>query len=186
MLIKQITSDISRYKYGEDIGFSKALLVSLTKLGFWAVLNYRVWRYFREKTSKVPLLNLFVRFLSLLCKLFIQIVTGIEISYSAQIKEGLLIAHFSNVFIGDGVEIGSNATLHQGVTIGVSGRKKRGVPVIGDDFFAGANAVIVGPVSVGNSVIVAANTLIYQDVDSKKVVSCAPAVVINRKGSRGA
>ncbi len=160
------------------------MLISFTKLGFWAVVNYRFGVYFREKTKSVKICYYPILLITSITRLIVEILTGVSISYHSNIGPGLLIAHFSNVIIGDGVEIGANATLHQGVTIGVSGRdEKRGVPSIGDDFFAGANAVIAGKIKVGNKVAVSANSFVYCDIEDNSVVSSSVLKVINKNGT---
>ncbi|GLR76417.1 serine O-acetyltransferase [Aliivibrio sifiae] len=180
-----IIDDVKRYSYNEK---NKSLFllffISFFKLGFWALLNYRIGIYLRRKTRNIFILRELIKFITAISRLLIEILTGISISYYAKIGPGMLIAHFSNVIIGDGVEIGANATLHQGVTIGVSGRdEKRGVPSIGDDFFAGANAVIAGKIKVGNKVAVSANSFVYCDIEDNSVVSSSVLKVINKNGT---
>ncbi|CAH7142654.1 Serine acetyltransferase [Vibrio chagasii] len=181
----KLYSDIQRYSYGSKCSFIKLTIIASTKLGFWAVINYRFGVFLREKTSKIPVINIIARVFTMLCKIFIEIVTGVSISYHSKIEEGILIAHFSNVIIGDGVVIGKRATLHQGVTIGVSGRNEnRGVPLIGDDFFAGANAVIAGKIVLGNNVAVSANSFVNHDVDTDSIVNNQQLKIVSRKGAQ--
>ncbi|GHW35991.1 serine acetyltransferase [Vibrio cholerae] len=177
--------DIKRYSYGKESSLLKLVLIALTKLGFLAVLNYRVGFYLRGKTKNVPLLNILVRIMTTLTKLCVEILSGISISYHSNIGGGILIAHFSNVMIGDGVVIGKGATLHQGVTIGVSGRgEKRGVPKIGDNFFAGANAVIAGNITLGHDVAVSANSFVNCDIDAYSIVNNQKLLIVSLKGSQ--
>ncbi|MCC4237777.1 serine acetyltransferase [Vibrio anguillarum] len=181
--MRNLKSDINRYSYGLEKSLIKLILISFTKLGFWAVTNYRLGVYFREKSKPFKILHYPILLITSITRLVIEILTGISISYYSKIGPGMLIAHFSNVIIGDGVEIGANATLHQGVTIGVSGRdEKRGVPSIGDDFFAGANAVIAGKIKIGNKVSVSANSFVYCDIEDNSVVISSVLKVINKNG----
>jgi len=179
--MKNIISDINRYNYGDS--FVYAIVVACSKLGFWAVINYRVGRYLRTRFINIPIIKQFIWVGTGFSKLLVEILTGVSIPYSVTIGEGFLIAHFSNVIISDAAVIGKMATLHQGVTIGISGRVKRGVPVIGDNFFAGANAVIVGPIIIEDNVVVAANSLVYKNVKVNSVVSSHKIQVINTMGS---
>ncbi|MUJ24436.1 hypothetical protein A6D98_01695 [Aliivibrio fischeri] len=182
--MRNLKADLNRYSYGSDKSFVKLMFISFTKLGFWAVVNYRCSTYFRKKTKTVKVFYYPILLITSITRLIVEILTGISISYHSNIGPGILIAHFSNVIIGDGVEIGANATLHQGVTIGVSGRdEKRGVPSIGDDFFAGANAVIAGKIKVGNKVAVSANSFVYCDIEDNSVVSSSVLKVINKNGT---
>ncbi|ROP20135.1 serine O-acetyltransferase [Vibrio crassostreae] len=184
-MFDNLYSDINRYSYGGKSSFLKLIIIASTKLGFWAVINYRIGVFLREKTSKIPVINIITRIFTMLSKVFIEVVSGVSISYHSKIEEGILIAHFSNIIIGDGVVIGKGATLHQGVTIGVSGRNEnRGVPLIGDDFFAGANAVVAGRIILGNNVAVSANSFVNHDVDSDSIVNNQQLKIVSRKGAQ--
>jgi serine O-acetyltransferase len=80
--------------------------------------------------------------------------------------------------------IGADCCICQGVTVGVSGRgEKRGVPVIGDGVYFGVNAVVVGKISVGDDVLIAANSLVNRDVPSHCTVLGVPAAIVSEKGS---
>ncbi|EGR1877875.1 serine acetyltransferase [Vibrio parahaemolyticus] len=185
LMFNNLYLDVGRYSYGKECSLLKLVLVALTKLGFWAVLNYRFGFYLREKTEKVPLLNILVRVITLLTKLCVEVLSGVSISYHSNIGGGILIAHFSNIIIGDGAVIGKGATLHQGVTIGVSGRgEKRGVPIIGDNFFAGANAVIAGNITIGHDVAVSANSFVNCDIDAYSIVNNQQLRIVSLKGSQ--
>jgi len=76
--------------------------------------------------------------------------------------------------------IGDNCNISQGVTIGVSGRgNKRGVPIIGNNVYMGANAVIAGKIRIGNGVVIGANTLVINDVSDNITVLGVPAKKIS-------
>ena len=78
------------------------------------------------------------------------------------------------------------APLPRGVTIGFSGRGEwRGVPRIGDRVYVGPNAVIVGKITIGNDVLVGANSLVNRDVPGYATVLGVPAVVTSGRGSEG-
>ena len=60
--------------------------------------------------------------------------------------------------------------MSQGVTIGVSGREaSRGVPVIGDNVYIGANAVVAGKITIGNNCVIGANIFLRQNITSNTV-----------------
>ncbi|MBU7594459.1 serine O-acetyltransferase [Metabacillus halosaccharovorans] len=181
-LIHNIKFDLLRYTYGSSDTFTLSLFFKgLAHLGFWAVLNYRIGRYMRLKTK-----NKIIWAITGLNKIIIEILTGISIPYSCNILSGILIGHFSNIMIAGNVQIGTNCTLHQGVTIGLAGREeKKGVPIIGDDVFVGAGAVILGKIKVGNAVAVGSNAVITDDVPDNAVVVGQKAEIISYKGSKG-
>jgi len=73
--------------------------------------------------------------------------------------------------------VGRNAMIGQGVTIGgKSGWYE--VPVIGDDVIINAGARILGPVKIGNNVIIGANAVVVKDVPDNCVVAGVPARII--------
>ncbi|WP_223267170.1 serine O-acetyltransferase [Polaribacter sp. IC073] len=112
--------------------------------------------------------------------------TGISIPYSASIGEGFYIGHFGNIIIHPNSVIGTNCNISQGVTIGVSGRgDKRGTPIIGNNNYIGANAVVAGKIIIGNNCVIAANSLVIENLSDNSTVMGVPAKVINNLGSKG-
>ena len=75
--------------------------------------------------------------------------------------------------------IGKNCNIAQGVTIGQTNRGKSiGVPKIGNEVWIGANAVIVGGITIGDNVLIAPNAYVNMDVPSNSVVVGNPAQII--------
>ena len=73
--------------------------------------------------------------------------------------------------------IGKNCTIGQGVTIGgKSGWYE--VPVIGDNVHISAGARVLGPVRIGNNVIIGANAVVGGDVPDNCIVAGIPAKII--------
>ena len=73
--------------------------------------------------------------------------------------------------------IGKNCMIGQGVTIGgKSGWYE--VPVIGDNVEISAGARILGPVHIGNNVIIGANAVVVKDVPDNCIVAGIPAKII--------
>jgi serine O-acetyltransferase len=65
------------------------------------------------------------------------------------------------VVIGPQVVVGDDAIIFHNVTIGHS---KPGAVIIGNRFYAGTGAIILGPVVIGNDVTIGANTVVTFDV----------------------
>lgn len=77
--------------------------------------------------------------------------------------------------------IGKETWIHQQVTIGFSSTAiGYGNPWIGDKCYIGAGAKILGPVHVGNNVIIGANAVVIRDVPDNTMVAGVPAVPIKR------
>jgi len=73
--------------------------------------------------------------------------------------------------------VGENVVISQNVTIGgKSGLYE--VPIIEDDVYIGAGAVILGPVTIGVGAIVGANAVVDKNVEPYTVVGGVPAKFI--------
>jgi serine O-acetyltransferase len=180
-VLQLIQSDYKKHqKYGANFGS----IVFLTQ-GFWAVFQYRI-AHFAYKKLRIPVLWQLLRFFCLLWQKIIEIGTGISIPASAQIGHSFYIGHFGGIIINADAIIGSNCNIAQGVTIGMSGqREKRGVPVIGNNVFIGANAVVVGKINVGNNTVIGACSMVNSSLEEDAVALGVPAIVISKKGSKG-
>ena len=56
-------------------------------------------------------------------------------------------------------------------------------PVIGNRVYVGPGAAILGPVNIGDDVLIGANAVLIDSVSSRAVVVGNPARVISRQGS---
>ncbi|MDR2236250.1 MAG: serine acetyltransferase [Chryseobacterium sp.] len=107
-----------------------------------------------------------------------QIRYGFQIYPETQIGEGLYLGHWGSLVINPKARIGRNCNIAQGVTIGQQNRgKNSGFPVIGNEVWIGANAVIVGGVSIGDNVLIAPNAYVNFDVPSDSVVMGNPGSI---------
>lgn len=108
----------------------------------------------------------------------------IQISTKTKIGRGFYIGHFGRVIINPAATIGENCNIATGVTIGQTNRGKRaGTPKIGDRVWIGANAMIVGGITIGDDVLIAPNAFVNFDVPSHSVVVGNPAVVHPRENA---
>lgn len=101
-------------------------------------------------------------------------VAGLSIA-TPEIGPGLFIAHGQATTLA-AARIGANCYVHQGVTIGWDYRSER-APVIEDDVFIGAGAVIVGAVTVGRGARVGSNAVVLCDVPAGATAVGVPARV---------
>jgi serine O-acetyltransferase len=126
--------------------------------GYQAVLLHRIAHWF--KSRRVPVLGpLFARWNHFL--------TGVDIAPAAKIGPGLRIAHGTGLVIGNSVEIGSDCLLMHGVTLGAPTLSRIGdMPKLGDRVTVGAQASVIGAVTIGDDAFVGAHALVTRDVPS--------------------
>lgn len=110
--------------------------------------------------------------------------THIQIPTVTSIGRGFYIGHFGRIIINSRAVLGNNITINTGVTIGQTNRgKNKGVPSIADNVWIGANAVIVGGISVGTDVMIAPNSFVNFDVPPHSIVIGNPARIISRENA---
>lgn len=102
-----------------------------------------------------------------------------ELQPRSSIGPGLVIKHTSGLVVGGEVVAGQRLTLHQNVTLG-DRRPFGGQPVLGDDVTVGAGACVLGPISVGDRAVIAANAVVLADVPADCVVAGAPARIVRQ------
>ena len=111
---------------------------------------------------------------------------GFDISPTTKIGPGLYIGHFGGVVISPEAVLGANVNIAQGVTIGAASRGPRtGAPTLEDRVWVGANAVIVGKVTIGHDALIAPGAYVNFDVPSMAVVLGNPGKVVSSAGSIG-
>jgi serine O-acetyltransferase len=97
-----------------------------------------------------------------------QVLTGAEIRPDAKIGPGLVVVHPSGVVVGGSVVAGRNLSLWGSNTLGYAWRGesggKPGSPTLGDDVALFTHASVVGGVTVGDRVLIAAYSLVLDDM----------------------
>ena len=113
-----------------------------------------------------------------------EILTGIQIPFSAQIGPGFYIGHFGNIIIGTDTVIGENCNISQGVTIGQGGRGGiQKTPIIGSRVYIGPGAKLFGDIRIGDDVAIGANSVVTKDLPANAVAVGVPAQIINYNSS---
>jgi serine O-acetyltransferase len=171
-----IKSDL--YRYTGNIRFSILIKNLLTNKGFKICFLYRVCNFFylNKKSFLLFLFNLLFRH----CKN----TYSIDLSYETTIGSGLYLGHLLGTVISPKSIIGKNINIMQNTTIGYASRgTQKGYPIIGDNVYIGAGAVIIGNIKIGNNAIIGANCVVTKDVPDKAVVVGVPGKVISYNGS---
>lgn len=172
-MFARLREDI-RVVFERDPAARSAWEVLICYPGLHAQWFYRAahWLWLRK-------LHFLARFVSHLGRFF----TGIEIHPGATIGRGFFIDHGMGVVIGETAEIGDNVTLYHGVTLGgVSWRKEKRHPTVGDHVVVGAGAKVLGPITIGAHSRIGANSVVVKDVDPYSVVVGVPGRVRHRAG----
>jgi len=108
------------------------------------------------------------------------ILFGLEVTPRCKIGPGLLIPHTSGTVIG-AAELGSNVTIFQGVTLGAKfadlGFNPESRPKLADNVVIGSGAKVLGGFWVRNNAVVAANSLVTEEVPEGALAIGVPAII---------
>ena len=109
---------------------------------------------------------------------------NIELGADNNIGPGLYLGHSYGITISTGAIIGRNCNIHKGATIGRENRGKReGCPSIGNEVYIGINAVVVGKITIGDDVLIAANSFVNCDVPSHSIVIGNPCQIVSKENA---
>lgn len=134
--------------------------------GYHAIVMHRVshWLWHHH-------LHFIARFNSMIARF----ITGVEIHPAAKIGRRFFIDHGMGVVIGETAEVGDDVTIYHGVTLGgVSLKKEKRHPTIGNNVVIGAGAKVLGPFSVGHRVRIGANSVVLHEVPDDATVVGVP------------
>lgn len=110
--------------------------------------------------------------------------THVEIHPAAEIGRRCFIDHGSGVVIGETAEIGDDVHLHHGCTLGGnSPYPEKRHPTLDDGVTLGANATLIGDITVGKEATVGAGAVVVEDVPPGATVTGVPAEPVERTGS---
>lgn len=164
--------DAARYIVKQDPAAKSVWEVILTYSGFHALGIHRIahWLYRHHRYLSASL----VAHLS-------KVMTGVEIHPGAKIGKHVFIDHGLGVVIGETAVVGDYVTILHGVTLGSrkaqSGRRH---PVVGNHVFIGANAMLLGNITVGAQVKIGAGTVVLNDVPSSSTVVGNPGHIVHQ------
>ena len=111
---------------------------------------------------------------------------GFDISPTTEIGPGLYLGHFGGVVISPYTVLGANINIAQGVTIGATSRgANAGAPTLEDRVWVGANAIVVGKITIGHDSLIAPGAYVNFDVPPGSVVLGNPGEIVSDAGSQG-
>jgi serine O-acetyltransferase len=148
-------------------------LWNLTKPQAWVVRLYRIshalhrhgWRF-------IP---------ALICAVG-RVLSSAEIDPAARVGYPFNLSHGMGVVIGGGVVIGDGCIVSQCVTIG--SRRDMRMPRLGDRVGVGANAVLLGPITIGDDARIGAGAVVLCDVPAGWTAVGNPARLLPPKEER--
>ena len=111
-----------------------------------------------------------------------------EIHWNAEIAPGVSIVHGTGLVISHGSVVGPNCMLFQNVTLGESmhsSRRTVGSPTLLADVHVMPGAVLLGPITVGESSKIGANAVVDTDLEARSVVR-SPASDVTHRSNDGA
>lgn len=147
--------------------------------GFWVMLVYRFgrWRYgVRPAILRKPCSLLY----KVLFKL-VQILTGIELPCEAVVGRGFVIDHFGDIIVSGYARFGDNCRIRNGVTVGLRRVEEPAAPRIGNNVDIGTGAKLLGPITIGDNVVIGANAVVITDVPADSIAIGVPARVRPRR-----
>ncbi|HWH95716.1 MAG TPA: serine acetyltransferase [Baekduia sp.] len=94
---------------------------------------------------------------------------------------GLCLVHYGTVVVSASARIGADARVHPSSSIGAT---EHGAPVVGDGCYIAPGARLLGPITLGDHVIVGANAVVRDSFPAHSVLAGVPAEVVGRRESR--
>lgn len=174
-MMRDFRQDLARYEaFGES---SRRIILNPA---VWCIFWYRLGRAIYGGTSW-RLLRLPLKALHVAGSVLVEALLQMRLNVRAKIGPGLLIAHCGGITLHPDVVIGSHCDLAHHVTMGTRGLGSAGVPCLGNDVYVGTNAVLIGPIVVGDGARIGANSLVNRDVPANATVMGVPAEIVQRR-----
>jgi serine O-acetyltransferase len=152
-----------------DIGRS-GMCCTFFERGSIAVMVYRFGRWARQ--VRVPVMGLLLKALYYVSFYLVQMFTGISIQAHAEVGRRFVVRNYSCIFVL-AEKIGDDFTVCEGVTVGnIRGRPR--LAIIGNNVYLEPGAKVLGDVTIGDNVVVRANSLVVSDVPSNSIVTGIP------------
>lgn len=119
----------------------------------------------------------------ILYRVMVEWFLGIELPWKTRIGPGFRVDHGQALVINDGTVFGANCTVRNSTTIG-NKKLKDGTysraPRFGDRVDIGANAVIIGSITIGDDAVIGAGAIVVKDVPANCVAIGNPARIVPR------
>lgn len=134
------------------------------------VIAYRIAHFCSVWRKKHVINNIWAAPVLVFYRFITECLFGYEIQAAATIGRRFTIHHGYAVVINKNVVAGDDFTIRHGVTIGNRGPDSLACPNIGNGVELGANAILIGDITIGNNVIVGAGSVVVTDVPDNALV----------------
>ncbi|MFP9192041.1 serine O-acetyltransferase [Natronosalvus vescus] len=105
-----------------------------------------------------------------------RFLTGVEIHPAARIGRRVTIDHGMGVVIGETAIVGEDVHLYHGVTLGgATNEPVKRHPTLEDGVLVGANATLLGDITIGDEATVGAGSVVTDSVEPGATVAGVPA-----------
>lgn len=168
-MFRQIRADIDK-----KVQLSGGRLGVLLQRGTLAVIVYRFGRFARE--LRIPIVSHALKVCYYPMFYLVQMLTGISVQAYTKIGPRFVVRNHSCIFVV-AESIGADFTICEGVTVGNIRGKSR-LPIIGNNVYLEPGCKVLGDVTIGDNVVVRANSLVLNDVPSNSVAVGNPARIL--------
>lgn len=169
-----IALDRSRYNLrhpvflGKWLGDENYIVVKFLK-------KLRYLEYYTNKNKKTPLdYCLWAYYTFIYRRMRAKYGLWFEVN---KVGAGLYIPHFKGGIYANCKSMGNNCIISSGCVLGNKTGYSEG-PTIGNNVEIAIGAKVIGPISIGDNVIVAPNSVVVKDIPSNCIVSGIPAKII--------
>jgi serine O-acetyltransferase len=157
--------------------YKNLLDVFLNSKGFLALATHRICHHLWQRNRK--------EFASYIHGAACE-VHAIDIHPAAVFGDGILIDHATGLVVGETAKIGDNVSIFHGVTLGSTGKMTGDRhPKVGSGVLIGAQAIILGDITIGDNAKVGAGSVVLSNVPKGATVVGVPARIVNRVNSAG-
>jgi serine O-acetyltransferase len=143
--------------------------------GFWVMVVYRFGRW-RYNTRPAMVRKLYSLIYHVAYKL-VQIITGIELPCEVVVGRNFVIDHFGGIIISGYAKFGDNCRVRSGVVVGLQRVEEKCAPIVGNNVDIGSGAKLLGPIRIGDNVLIGANAVVLCDIPDNSIAVGVPAVV---------
>ncbi len=172
-MLEQLREDIAAIRR-RDPAARGAWEVLLCYPGMHALWAHRIWHLLWTLGLRLP-----ARLLAHITRAL----TGVEIHPGARLGRRVTIDHGMGTVIGETAEIGDDVHMYSGVVVGaVSRRPGKRHPTVGSGVTIGANAVLLGPIVVGERARIGAGAVVRESVPAGARVRAQPNTVDHPRG----